>query len=104
MTVCDARGVCSNSVLPLTGVGADRTSEGQSHKTAPALDAITNSEAPCYPQLPSDLPANQRVPFKHLLEELTGLRKHLHLPFYCIINDVVEDTDEEVHGAMSEGS
>lgn len=26
----DARGVCSNSVLPLTGVGADHTSEGHS--------------------------------------------------------------------------
>lgn len=76
----------------------------QSHKTAPTLDAITNSKAPCDPQFPSELPANQRVPFKHLLEQLTGLRKHLYLPFYCIIKDVIEDTDEEVHGAMSEGS
>ena len=76
----------------------------QSHKTAPTLDVITNSKAPCDPQLPSDLPANQRVPFQHLLEELTGLRKHLYLPFYCIIKDVIEDTDEGVHGTMSEGS
>ena len=86
--------------VPLDPAGAGPR---QSHKTV-TLHGITNSKAPCYPQLLSDLPANQRFPLKHLLEQLTQLRKHLYLPYYCIIKDMIGYTGEEVHGAMSEGS